>query len=110
MALFATLPANAGGYLGSSLPTSLVAALGISLTFIPVLMTSIRAAPPEQGGRASGMFSTSYQLGSALGLAALTALSISLGASHVDDTRSLTHGFHAASLGGADCTRQQLAA
>lgn len=101
IALFARLPSDGGGYLSSFLPASLVAALGMSLTFIPALMAAIGAAPPEQGGLASGMFNTTYQVGSALGLAALTALSISYGADHVGDARALTHGFHAAFLGGA---------
>ena len=101
IALFATLPADGGGYLGSFLPASLVAALGMSLTFIPALMAAIGAAPPEQGGLASGLFNTTYQVGSALGLAALTALSISYGAGHAGNTGALTHGFHAAFIGGA---------
>jgi MFS family permease len=101
IALFARLPADGGGYLSSFLPASLVAALGMSLTFVPAMIAAIGAAPPEQGGLASGMFNTTYQVGSALGLAALTALSITYGAEHVGNPHALTHGFHAAFLGGA---------
>ena len=56
------------------LPASLVAALGMALAFVPSLGTAIGAAPPEETGVASGLVNTSYQIGSALGLAALTAL------------------------------------
>ncbi len=100
IALFVRLPAG-GGYVSAFLPASLVAALGMSLTFIPALMAAIGAAPPEQGGLASGMFNTTYQIGSALGLAALTALSVGYGADQTGNTHALTHGFHAAFLGGA---------
>ena len=55
------------------LPASLVAAAGMSLAFIPSLGTAISSAKPEEGGLASGIVNTSYQVGSALGLAAMTA-------------------------------------
>ena len=101
IALFATVPSDGGGYASAFLPASLVAALGMSLTFIPAMMAAIGAAPPEQGGLASGIVNTSYQVGSALGLAAITALSIAFGADQLGDPAELTNGFHAAFLGAA---------
>ncbi|HEX8511376.1 MAG TPA: MFS transporter, partial [Propionibacteriaceae bacterium] len=56
-----------GSFWVDVLPASLVAALGMSLAFIPSLGTAISAARPEQGGLASGIVNTSYQVGSALG-------------------------------------------
>jgi EmrB/QacA subfamily drug resistance transporter len=101
IALFVTVPADGGGYAGAFLPASLVAALGMSLTFIPAMMAAIGAAPPEQGGLASGIVNTTYQVGSALGLAAITALSLAFGADQLGNPAELTDGFHAAFLGAA---------
>ena len=63
-----------GSYALDVLPASLVAALGMSLAFIPTLGTAISAAPPQEAGLASGIVNTSYQVGSALGLAVMTAV------------------------------------
>jgi hypothetical protein len=81
------------------LPASLVAALGMSLAFIPSLGTAISSAPPQEGGLAAGIVNTSYQLGSALGLAAITAVAASLGATQIDNPTALTDGFSGAFLG-----------
>ncbi|MFC9999056.1 MFS transporter [Nocardia sp. NPDC127526] len=78
------------------LPGSLVAALGMSLAFVPSLQTAISAAPPEEGGLASGIVNTGYQIGSALGLAAVTAIASAAGAEKLGDTVALTDGFAAA--------------
>src|SRR5829696_5204043 len=56
------------------LPASLIAAAGMALAFIPSLGTAISSARPEGSGLASGIVNTSYQVGSALGLAAMTPL------------------------------------
>ena len=101
IALFATVPSDGGGYASAFLPASLIAALGMSLTFIPAMMAAIGAAPPEQGGLASGIVNTTYQVGSALGLAAITALSLAFGADQLGNPAELTDGFHAAFLGSA---------
>ena len=81
------------------LPASLLAALGMSLAFIPSLGTAISSARPEEGGLAAGIVNTSYQLGSALGLAAITAVAASLGATQIDNPALLTDGFSGAFLG-----------
>ena len=63
-----------GSFVVDVLPASLIAAAGMALAFIPSLGTAISSAKPEEGGLASGIVNTSYQVGSALGLAAMTAL------------------------------------
>lgn len=78
------------------LPASLVAALGMSLAFIPSLQMAISSAAPEQGGLASGIVNTSYQIGSALGLAVVTAIAVPFGANELGDPEALTDGFSAA--------------
>ncbi|MFD5318505.1 MFS transporter [Streptomyces sp. NPDC127098] len=90
-----------GGYAVDVLPASLVAAVGMSLAFVPSLGTAISAARPEEGGLASGIVNTSYQIGSALGLAAMTAVAAARGAEELDDVTALTDGFSAAFLGAA---------
>ncbi len=89
-----------GNYAVDVLPASLVAALGMSLAFVPSLGTAINAAPPAETGVASGLVSTSYQIGSALGLAVLTA--VVYGISGTDPSRvELTQGYSAAFIGAA---------
>jgi EmrB/QacA subfamily drug resistance transporter len=83
------------------LPASIVAALGMSLAFIPSLGTALSAARPEEGGLASGIVNTSYQVGSALGLAAITALAAINGADALGDPATLTDGYSAAFVGAA---------
>jgi EmrB/QacA subfamily drug resistance transporter len=90
-----------GSYLTDVLPASLVAALGMALAFIPSLGTALSSARPEEGGLASGIVNTSYQIGSALGLAAMTALAAANGADALGDPAALTDGYSAALLGAA---------
>ncbi|MGW4293203.1 MFS transporter [Micromonospora chersina] len=88
-----------GTFIVDVLPASLVAALGMSLAFIPSLGTAISSARPEEGGLASGIVNTSYQVGSALGLAAMTAVASSAGADQLGDLPALTDGYSAAFVG-----------
>ena len=90
-----------GSFLVDVLPASLIAAAGMSLAFIPSLGTAISAAKPEEGGLASGIVNTSYQVGSALGLAVMTAIASSQGADQLGNVASLTDGYSAAFLGAA---------
>ena len=90
-----------GNFWVDVLPASLVAAAGMSLAFIPSLGTAISAARPEEGGLASGIVNVSYQVGSALGLATMTAVAASFGANQIGNLPELTNGFSAAFLGAA---------
>jgi hypothetical protein len=90
-----------GSFLADVLPASLIAAAGMSLAFIPSLGTAISSARPEEGGLASGIVNTSYQVGSALGLAAMTAVASSAGADRLGDVAALTDGYSAAFVGAA---------
>ncbi|MFJ5730368.1 MFS transporter [Streptomyces paradoxus] len=90
-----------GTFVVDVLPASLVAALGMSLAYIPAMMAAMSGAPAEQAGLASGIVNTTYQVGSALGLAALTALATSQGAGALGDLTALTDGFSAAFLAAA---------
>jgi EmrB/QacA subfamily drug resistance transporter len=90
-----------GTFVVDVLPASLIAAAGMALAFIPSLGTAISSARPEEGGLASGIVNTSYQVGSALGLAAMTAVAASQGAGQLADLGALTDGYSAAFIGAA---------
>ena len=89
-----------GTYVVDVLPASLLAALGMSLAFVPSLGTAINAAPPAETGVASGLVSTSYQIGSALGLAVLTAIVYGIAGTEASKVE-LTQGYSAAFIGAA---------
>ncbi|HET7305018.1 MAG TPA: MFS transporter [Segeticoccus sp.] len=80
---------------------SLLAAVGQGLAFVPSLGMAISSARPEEGGLASGIVNTSYQVGSAIGLAGITAVAAAYGADQLGDTQALTHGFSVAFLSAA---------
>ncbi len=90
-----------GNFAADVLPASLIAAAGMSLAFIPSLGTAIQSAKPEEGGLASGIVNTAYQVGSALGLAAMTVLATAQGADQLGNPDALTDGYSAAFLGAA---------
>ena len=90
-----------GNFAADVLPASLIAATGMALAFIPSLGTAISAARPEEGGLASGIVNTAYQMGSALGLAAMTAVASAQGADQIGNVGALTDGYSAAFLGAA---------
>jgi EmrB/QacA subfamily drug resistance transporter len=89
-----------GIYAVDVLPASLVAAFGMALAFVPSLGTAIGAARPEETGIASGLVNTSYQIGSAVGLAAATVLSSMIVSGSIDPA-ALTDGYSAAFIGAA---------
>lgn len=74
MLLFVGAPSSKGSFITHVLPASLVAAGGMSLSYIPALMSAVSHARKEESGLASGIVNTSYQVGSALGLAIMVAI------------------------------------
>jgi MFS family permease len=104
LALFSRAPVD-GSYWRDVLPTMIVLALGIGVSF-PALMTlAMSGATREDAGLASGLVNTSAQVGGALGLAVLATVS----ATRTDHLKSagkatasaLTGGYHLAFLIGA---------
>jgi EmrB/QacA subfamily drug resistance transporter len=89
-----------GNYAVDVLPASLVAALGMALAFVPSLGTAISSARPEETGVAAGLVNTSYQIGSAVGLAALTAVAAMVTGA-TGGAPALTDGYSAAFVGAA---------
>ena len=71
------------------LPTMLLLGLGFALTYPAVNMAATSGVPDHEQGLASGLVSTSFQLGGAVGLAIVTAVITSgeTGASLLDQLR-----------------------
>jgi EmrB/QacA subfamily drug resistance transporter len=89
-----------GSFLADILGPSLLAAVGLGLAFVPVTIAAVSGVADHEAGLASGLINTSQQVGGALGLAILAAISTSVsGSSH--DPALLTRGFHDAFLAGA---------
>jgi EmrB/QacA subfamily drug resistance transporter len=100
LVLFAGLPAD-GTFLANVLPVSLLAAVGMSLAYIPATMTGMGGAAPQDTGLASGLINTTYQVGSAVGLAVMVSLAASTGSVGGEAVASLLAGYQAAFLGAA---------
>jgi EmrB/QacA subfamily drug resistance transporter len=90
-----------GSFVPDVLWASLVAAAGMSLAYVPALNAGLSAVAPDQSGLASGLLNTSYQVGSALGLAVMTSVATSYGADQLGDAAELTNGYQTAFLGAA---------
>lgn len=71
--LFSRMPVK-GSFVVDVLLPSLLGAVGMSLAYIPAMITSTATARSEDGGLASGLVNTTYQVGSAIGLAAMVAV------------------------------------
>jgi EmrB/QacA subfamily drug resistance transporter len=89
-----------GSFLGDILGPSLLAAVGLGLSFVPVTIAAVSGVPDREAGLASGLINTSQQVGGALGLAILSTVATSVTGSAVS-ADALTDGFRAAFLGGA---------
>jgi EmrB/QacA subfamily drug resistance transporter len=74
LAWFARVPAD-GSYLTDVLPSMLLLGTGGGLAFPALATLAMSDATPDDAGLASGVFSTTAQVGSALGLAVLATLS-----------------------------------
>lgn len=102
--LFSYVPVE-GSFLTHVLPASLLGALGMSLAYIPGTIASISGAKPEETGLASGLVNTSYQIGSALGLAIIVAISTaeieSVKMAGISDVSALNEGFQSAFIAAA---------
>jgi MFS family permease len=71
--LFSTASVH-GSFFGTVLLPSILGAIGMSLAYIPGTIASMSGAKPGETGLASGIVNTSYQIGSALGLAVIVVL------------------------------------
>ena len=71
---FSRVSAPGGTYVGDVLFPSMLAAVGLGLSFVPVTIGSVTGTKPSEAGLASGLINTSQQVGGALGLAVLATI------------------------------------
>jgi EmrB/QacA subfamily drug resistance transporter len=96
---FSQIPVH-GTFASDILGPSLLAAVGLGFAFVPVTIAAVSGVGDSDAGLASGLINTSQQIGGALGLAILAAISTSVsGPSRAPE--ALTRGFHDAFLAGA---------
>jgi EmrB/QacA subfamily drug resistance transporter len=68
------------------LPGYLLFGIGTPLVLTPMSTASINAAPPQQRGEASGVISTTRQIGAALGIAVMGAIIAAAQQTRLDET------------------------
>jgi EmrB/QacA subfamily drug resistance transporter len=92
-------------YMVYVLPASIVSSLGMAFAYIPILTSAISGAKKEFSGIASGLVNTTYQIGSAIGLAIMVSVStlhsetlINFG---INSLEALNNGFHLSFIGAA---------
>ncbi len=99
LAVFARVPVD-GAYLTDMLPSLVLIGFGAGMAFPALAALAMRDVTPAEAGLASGVFGTTAQVGSALGLAALATLSASryagLRESGVADVAAQTGGYRLA--------------
>jgi hypothetical protein len=102
---FSKVPATGGTFVSDVLGPSLLAAVGLGLSFVPVTIAAVTRTRPSEAGLASGLVNTSQQVGGALGLAILASIANTrtqdlLAAGHGPLSFALTSGFQRAFLVG----------
>jgi EmrB/QacA subfamily drug resistance transporter len=98
-----------GTYVGSLLPGFLLAGVGLGLSFVPVTIGAVSGVVSDQAGVASGLITTTQQIGGALGVAVLSTIAISAttrfatshGPGPHEAIAGLNHGFSIAFWFGA---------
>jgi EmrB/QacA subfamily drug resistance transporter len=88
------LPVN-GSYTTSLLPALLAIPIGIGMTFMPLIAAATSGVQAHQAGLASGLITTSQQMGGALGLAILSgvAASVTTSSAYLGRAAATVHGF-----------------
>ncbi|HME01944.1 MAG TPA: DHA2 family efflux MFS transporter permease subunit [Solirubrobacteraceae bacterium] len=103
---FSRVRAPGGSFPADVLGPSLLAAVGLGLSFVPVTIAAVTGVKPHEAGLASGLINTSQQVGGALGLAILATVANSRTQSVLESgvhstTVALTKGYELAFLVGA---------
>lgn len=74
-----------GSYFGDVLPGLIIMGLGAGMTFVSVSIAATSGVPGREAGLASGLLSTSQQMGGALGLAILSGVATSAATAAVEN-------------------------
>ncbi len=100
---FSQVSAPGGSYVGDVLFPSMLAAIGLGLSFVSVTIAAVTGTKPDEAGLASGLINTSQQVGGALGLAITATVANAATTSAFESgervrTVALTEGFQDAFL------------
>ncbi len=108
--LFSGVTAD-GTFAGNVLAPSIIAAVGLGFSFVPLTITAVAGVTEREAGLASGLINTAQQVGGALGLAILSTIAFSKTADVLSGVRAkpspaqmadgLTQGFASAFTTGA---------
>jgi EmrB/QacA subfamily drug resistance transporter len=99
MFTFSLLHTGSSYWLGI-LPGAIITPLGMGMTFMPLIAAATSGVPGHQSGIASGLITTSQQMGGALGLSILSGIASSATVSsiHLGFAEASIHGYHVAFL------------
>lgn len=91
------------GYFSHLFPAFIIMPLGIGSTFMPIIAAATSGVQPQESGLASGLVTTSQQMGGALGLAVISSVASTATASalRLGPSAALVHGFSRAFLAAA---------
>jgi MFS family permease len=100
LVLYAQLPVD-GHYFWDLFPAFLIGGIGLALTFVPLVIGGLTGVRQSDAGVASGLFTTSQQVGGAIGVALATTIATTFTARFVESHpgtsalsgSALTHGF-----------------
>jgi EmrB/QacA subfamily drug resistance transporter len=99
MAYYTQIPVN-GSYLTDLFPGFLLTGVGLGFSFVPISIAALSGVTSREAGLASGLITTSQQIGGGIGLAILTTVATTrtnnLLASGVAAPTALTDGFRLA--------------
>lgn len=89
-----------GTYWIDLLPTLLLMPIGMGMTFMPIIVAATSGVKPQESGLASGLISTSQQMGGALGLAILSSIAaaVTTSATNLPKMEALVVGYDRAFL------------
>ncbi len=92
----------AGNYWTDVLPTVILMPVGMSMTFMPLMVAATSGVKDDQTGLASGLINTSQQMGGAIGLAILSSVAASViaAAGVPASPEAVVDGYKAAFLAG----------
>jgi len=98
--LYARLPVD-GHYFWDLFPAFLLSGVGLAFTFVPMVIGGLTGVRQSDAGVASGLFTTSQQIGGAIGVAAATTIATTFTSHYVNahpgttplSGSALTHGF-----------------
>jgi EmrB/QacA subfamily drug resistance transporter len=100
LVLYARLPVE-GHYFWDLFPPFVLSGIGMAFAFIPMTIGALAGVKPADAGIASGLITTSQQVGGAIGVAVATTIAATYTSRYLDahagsaatDGTALTHGF-----------------